>query len=65
MALFLSHDAVFLAQVGPGEQLTRALREAGHDYWGWASLALALIGIAVGASALQLARLRRHRPRSA
>ena len=61
MALFLSHDAVFLVQVGPGEALSRALRDAGHDYWGAASLILALVGLAVGATAaLRLRWLRRR-----
>ena len=61
VALFLSHDAVFLVQVGPGDALTRALRDAGHDYWGAASLILALVGLAVGAAAvLRLRSLRRR-----
>ncbi len=61
VALFLSHDAIFLVQVGPGDALARALREAGHDYWGVASLVLAVIGVAVGASAiLRLRSLRRR-----
>ena len=61
VALFLSHDAVFLVQVGPGDALSRALRDAGHDYWGAASLILALIGLAVGAAAvLRLRSLRRR-----
>ncbi|MEJ7803276.1 MAG: hypothetical protein WKH68_07885 [Candidatus Limnocylindria bacterium] len=46
VALFLSHGAIFFVQIGPGESLTRAMREAGHDYWGFASLALALVGMA-------------------
>lgn len=61
LALLVSHDAVFLAQIGPGEALTAALRGAGHDYWGAASLLL--VGIAGLVSALtlvRLARLRRH-----
>lgn len=61
IALLLSHDAVFLAQVGPGEQLTRALRSAGHDYWGIASLALAALGATAAAAAgIRLVRLRRR-----
>jgi hypothetical protein len=61
VSLFLSHDAVFLVQIGPGDELTRALRGAGHDYWGAASLILALIGLAVGAAAiLRLRSLRRR-----
>lgn len=59
VALLLSHDAVFLVQLGPGEELTRTLREAGHEYWGWASMALALVGLAVGiAAVLHLRSLR-------
>ena len=59
VALFLSHDAIFLAQAGPGEDLARALRVAGHDYWGAASLGLALIGAAVAiGTMLRLRRLR-------
>ena len=46
VALFVSHDAIFLVQLGPGESLTQALREAAHDYWAFASLALAVIGMA-------------------
>lgn len=47
VALFVSHDAVFLAQLGPGEVLARTLRQAGHDYWGLVSLILAVVGLAV------------------
>jgi hypothetical protein len=47
-ALLVSHDAVFLIQLGPGEALVRALREAGHAYWGAASLGIALLAIAGG-----------------
>ncbi|MGH2383059.1 MAG: hypothetical protein ACRDG7_17805 [Candidatus Limnocylindria bacterium] len=63
VALFLSHDAVFTVQVGPGESLTRVLREAGHDYWGLASLALGIIGLTLAIGAL--ARLLRLRQRAA
>ncbi|MDQ3691363.1 MAG: hypothetical protein M3406_15290 [Chloroflexota bacterium] len=63
VALFLSHDTIFLAQVGPGESLTRVLREAGHDYWGLASLALALLAMASAFAVL--VRLRRLRRRAA
>src|SRR6187431_1786346 len=61
VALFLSHDAVFLVQVGPGDALSRAIRDAGHGYWGAASLILALIGLAVGAAAVVRLRLLRRR----
>lgn len=61
VALFLSHDAIILVQIGPGESLSRALREAGHGYWGFASLALAVIGLAVAAGAwIRLRRLRQR-----
>ena len=61
VALLLSHDAIFLVPLGPGEELTRALRAAGHDYWGWASLALVGIGGAAGiAAVLRLRSLRRR-----
>lgn len=60
-ALFLSHDAIFLVQVGPGEALARTLREAAHGYWEWASLVLALtaLGTALGAW-LRIRGLRRR-----
>ena len=35
LALFLAHDAVFLAQMGPGKALVAELRTAGHEYWSW------------------------------
>ncbi len=61
VALLLSHDAVFLVQVGPGEALARSLREAGHDYWGIASLVLALGGVAILAGTLVRLGSLRHR----
>jgi len=61
MALLVSHDAVFLAQVGPGERLAAALRGVGHDYWGAASLVLVTIGVLAGSILLvRLATLRRR-----
>jgi hypothetical protein len=48
-ALLIAHDATFAVQVGPGQALTRALREAGHGYWGLAS-ALLIAGAAIGAA---------------
>ena len=63
VALLVSHDAVFLAQMGPGEALARTLRTAGHAYWGVASVAVAIIGtvtaIAVALRHLRLRRLAR------
>ena len=61
VALFVSHDAVFLAHVGPGHELARALRGAGHEYWGIASLVLGLIGlVALTANLVRLRALRRN-----
>ena len=60
LALLVSHDAVFLAQIGPGERLTAVLRSAGHDYWGLASVLLVGIAGLVGVITLvRMARLRR------
>ena len=61
-ALFVAHDAVHLAQIGPGQALVDELRTAGHGYWGIASLALS--AIAALAAALTLMRLRRLRRRA-
>lgn len=59
VALLVSHDAVYFAQLGPGEMLTRTLRTAGHDYWGAASQALVAIGLSAAVViAIQLLRLR-------
>lgn len=61
VALLVSHDATFLVQVGPGAALARALREAGHGYWGVASVVLLLVGLAAGAGmAIRLLALRRR-----
>ena len=61
VALLVSHDAIFLAQVGPGHELARALREAGHEYWAIASLVLGLIGlVALAATLVRLHALRRN-----
>lgn len=61
IALLVSHDATFLVQIGPGEALARALREAGHAYWGAASVALLLIGLVAAARVgIGILRLRRQ-----
>lgn len=61
VALLVSHDAIFLAQLGPGEELARTLRHAAHEYWGTASLALAVVGVAAAlAIAIRLLRLQRR-----
>lgn len=61
LALLVSHDAVFLAQIGPGERLTAALRTVGHDYWGAASAVLVAVAAIAGSITLgRLARLRRR-----
>jgi hypothetical protein len=60
VALAVSHDAVFLAQTGPGHDLVAALRSGGHAYWAILSFGLAVLGLAVGiGSLLRLHRLRR------
>jgi hypothetical protein len=46
-SLLLSHDAVWLVQVGPGEDLAAALRGDQHGYWAWASIALVAAAVAV------------------
>jgi hypothetical protein len=48
VTLLVSHDAIFLVQLGPGEELARTLRSAGHDYWALASVAIAVAAILVG-----------------
>ena len=61
VTLLVSHDAVYLAQTGPGEALARALREGGHAYWGLATVALVALGAVVGAGvAIRLHRLRQR-----
>lgn len=60
VALLASHDAIYLIQVGPGQELASALRQAGHGYWTAASIALAMLGMVAGIVAvLRLRRLRR------
>ena len=61
VALLVSHDAIFLAQLGPGRALAQTLREAGHWYWGLASLLLGAVGLAVlTATMVRLRCLRRQ-----
>ena|SRR5688500_15092826 len=61
LALLVSHDAVFAAQMGPGEALMRTLRTAGHDYWGLATIGLAGIGATAALWAVvRLLQLRRR-----
>ena len=61
LTLLATHDLVFLIQLGPGEELARLLRSAGHGYWGLASTIIGLAGIGVGlAAALRLRALRRR-----
>ncbi len=55
LALLVSHDAVYLAQVGPGESLTALLRTAGHGYWGIASTVL--VGLALAAATAATVRI--------
>lgn len=59
VTLLLTHDAVWLVQLGPGGELASALRRGAHDYWGAASAALAGIGVLIGiAASVRLRRLR-------
>ena len=61
VALLVSHDATWLAQIGPGAALTAALRHGGHDYWGAASSILVAAGAAAAiAAAFRLYRLCRR-----
>ena len=61
LALFAAHDAIFLAQLGPGRQLTEALRTAGHGYWTVASLVLVTVALlAAIATGLRVRGLRRR-----
>ncbi|MCV0402475.1 MAG: hypothetical protein K5924_02065 [Chloroflexi bacterium] len=61
LALVLGHDTIFLVQAGPGEALTRALRDAGHGYWAVASTVVALAAVlAAVATVVRLVLLRRR-----
>lgn len=61
LALLISHDLVWLVQVGPGASLATALRGAGHGYWDVASLALTAAAAAAGLAVLRhVLRLRRR-----
>ena len=58
VALLVSHDAIWLVQLGPGQGLASALRSGGHGYWGAATVGLALVAlIAIGAVGGRLWRL--------
>jgi hypothetical protein len=64
LTLLVSHDLVWLVQLGPGESLTTALRTDDHGYWTWLSLAIlalatvAALGVATRAIGL-VRRVRR------
>src|SRR5687767_8946516 len=59
LVLFVAHDAIYLAQIGPGEALAATLRTAGHGYWGLASLVLTAVALVAAASIwLRMRRLR-------
>ena len=45
--LLVSHDVVWLVQLGPGEGLAAALRTGGHGYWAAASIAIVGVAVAV------------------
>ncbi len=60
-SLLVAHDAVFYAQIGPGEPLTRALRGGSHGYWAAASAVLLIFAVLAGlAVAMRLLALHRH-----
>jgi hypothetical protein len=60
LALLVSHDAIWLVQLGPGEGLAAALRSGGHGYWGAASGVMAILGLLAGVGVVRhLSRLRR------
>jgi hypothetical protein len=61
LALFVAHDAVFVAQIGPGQALVAELRTAGHEYWGSASLLLMAVSIVAGLSTWRRMRHLRRR----
>ena len=64
LALFVAHDAVFLAQIGPGKALVAELRTAGHGYWTSASLLLIAVSVIAGVSAWRRVRHLRLRASS-
>ncbi len=60
VALFVAHDAIFLAEYGIGDTFAAAMRQSGHDgYW---PVYMLLVGVAgatlVASTALRVARLR-------
>jgi hypothetical protein len=61
LALLVSHDMIWLAQLTPGQGLAGALRATGHGYWAWVSLGIVLVGVVSAAvTLLALVRLRRR-----
>ena len=59
IALFLSHDAVFLARYGAGRAMDEAMTAGGHDSW-WTPFMLGVLAVAAGlsvASAYRMGRL--------
>jgi len=61
LSLLVSHDAVYLFQVGPGAELASMLRGAAHEYWGFGSALLTVIGALVVLSTLLRLRLLRRK----
>jgi hypothetical protein len=57
IALLISHDAVFLVQLGPGRALAAALSDAGHGHAYWANASSLLLTGGAIAAALWLVRL--------
>lgn len=46
-SLLMTHDGIYLSELGAGRQLVEALRTAGHGYWPLASAVLFGCGLAV------------------
>jgi len=61
-ALFVAHDAVFVAQFGLGSRLATAMTQGGHDgYWTPVSLIIAgSVGVVFAVALAVLARLERR-----
>ena len=64
VTLLVSHDAVWLVQMGPGERLASAMRASQHGYWAIASVVILVVAVlaatATVARAVRLARRARR-----
>ena len=57
VTLLVSHDAVFLVQVGPGKALADALTDAGHGHAYWANASVLLLAGGTVVAALWFVRM--------